>query len=419
MIGNKSNKKKFNSRFWLNFFIISIIAPIITDILKCFSFPDFIVKPFGIIDELFVVILVITTFFKYRKIEIGTFEILLIIFVITGFYSNYRNNVPIDVSIMGAFNIIKAMLIYICFKQFDFSSREIIGILNKLCLLLPLIVISDLFDIIWPDFRNAIGYNAEQLPEQRAGLMSVYGFLRPTSITFLCNTIFVACTIYFRKRKIYKVLSTLMLFLTLKVKDTIAFVMVVVFSLTKKIKKIYIVGAAVFFGLLFFLYTIMLPEHYEQYFRDEARDSNARAATVFTCVQIVYDHFPFGVGFGRFASSTAEKYESPVYSDYGIDKIYGLDYDNNSEFINDSFWPMIFGETGILGAIEYIGLLILCFYPFLKRYFQNTHDHRYSFVSLVFIFAFVCSLAKATLNGPPDSHLIWGFAGIYYKLAFK
>ena len=405
-------------KLWLKFFLCSILTPLFIQILINFHVSEIITKPLGIVDELFVILLFCYSLFVYKTIKFESFEFVLVVFLIIGFLACYINGVPLLISFLGAFNIIKGMLIYICFRNIQFTLKEIVYVLKILCSLLPVIVISDLFDIIWPDFRSYIGYDANQVPEERLGITSVYGFFAPTSISFLCNTIYVIYLVYFRKSKIPRYISSLLLFLTLKVKDTFAFVMVLFFSTAKRIKAVYLLGGAVLFTFLIILYSVYLPDHFEHYFQDEKEGSNARTVTVFTCALIIHDYFPLGVGFGRFASSTAEQFESPVYAQYGIDKVNGLDYEGNSEFINDSFWPMILGETGALGFVVYLYLLYLCFYPYLRNYFKNTHNHRYAFVSLVFIFALVCSLAKATLNGPPDSHLIWGFAGIYYQLAF-
>ena len=411
------NKTVYKSarKLWLKLFLISILTPLFSQILINFHVSEFITKPLGVVDELFVICLFLKSLFIYKTIKFGSFELFLVVFLIIGFLACYINGVPPLISFLGAFNIVKGMLIYICFRNIKFSLKEIVYVLKILCSLLPVIVVSDFFDIIWPNF---IGYDANQVPEERLGITSVYGFFAPTSISFLCNTIYVIYLVYFRKQRLPRYISALLLFLTLKVKDTFAFIMVLFFSTAKRIKAVYMLGGALLFAIMIMLYSIYLPDHFDHYFQDEKEGSNARTATVFTCALIIYDNFPLGVGFGRFASSTAEQFESPVYAHYGIDKVNGLDYEGNSEFINDSFWPMILGETGALGFVVYVFLLYLCFYPYLKNYFNNTHDHRYAFVSLVFIFAFVCSLAKATLNGPPDSHLIWGFAGIYYQLAF-
>lgn len=409
---------KYSKRFWLLFFLISILTPVFGQILINFNVSEYITKPLGFIDEFFVLSFFFYSLLKYKSIKLQYFEIVFILFLLVGFFSCLINSVPLHISLLGAFNIVKGIVIYICFKNIKFSTKEILYILNILRYMLPILIISDLIDMIWPDFRSYLSYNAKQVSEMRMGIRSVLGFFTPTNLSFLCNTIFVIYIVYYRKNKIPRYISALMLLLTLKVKDIFGFLMVAYFSSVKRIKNYYVISAIATFLIAFTLYSVLMPEHYGHYFQDEKTGTNARTVTIYTCAQIVIDYFPLGVGFGRFASSTAEQFESPVYAQYRINDVYGLDYSGNYDFINDCFWPMIFGETGFLGCAIYIYLLYLCFGPYLKAYFKNTHNHKYAFVSLVFIFALVCSLAKATLNGPPDSHLIWGFAGIYNQIAF-
>jgi hypothetical protein len=75
--------------------------------------------------------------------------------------------------------------------------------------------------------------------------------------------------------------------------------------------------------------------------------------------EIADDDFPLGVGFGRFASDTSRTHYSNVYDEYGLSGIYGLErsYPN---YIDDTTWPSVMGETGYAGFLAYVlGLLLL------------------------------------------------------------
>jgi hypothetical protein len=87
--------------------------------------------------------------------------------------------------------------------------------------------------------------------------------------------------------------------------------------------------------------------------------TTARADLYRVGVAIADDHFPLGVGFGRYASDTSRKPYSTVYDEYGLGGVYGLDraYPN---FTDDTTWPSVMGETGYAGLLSYtIGLLVL------------------------------------------------------------
>ena len=414
--------KRNERRLWLNYMFIAICCPILADFFKGFGAPTFILSIISFVDELFVISLLLVSLFIYRNIKIELFEIILFLFLLIGFISCINNSVPLYTSLLGAFNIVKAVFVYICFKRLFFSFRDLIYFFKLICFLFPLLFFSEIIEILVPNFRNLIGFTTAQPPVIRAGIKPIYGFFRPTQITFIASTVFFIYTSYFSLKRhsvFYRYICVAMNIMTLKVKDNIAFIMSLIFSTKKRINNLYVGVAGALFVVLFYLYSILIPDHYNHYFESQDEYSNARVALVYTSAKILRDYFPFGVGFGRFASSTTEHIKSPVYHQYGIDMVWGLDYDSNSNFVDDCFWPMIFGETGALGTLIYITLLYLCFSPYLTLYLKNTKNLKVAFVAQVFIFMLISSLAKATLNGPPQSLLLWGGAGMFHYMAFE
>lgn len=69
-------------------------------------------------------------------------------------------------------------------------------------------------------------------------------------------------------------------------------------------------------------------------------------------------YFPFGVGFGLFGSTIAERYYSPVYYDLGFNEIWGV---MPGQFLNDTFYPTILGELGYFGLLIYMLFLLSCY----------------------------------------------------------
>lgn len=78
----------------------------------------------------------------------------------------------------------------------------------------------------------------------------------------------------------------------------------------------------------------------------------ARSALYGASVEIARDSFPLGVGLGRFGSHMSRVDYSPVYAEYDLDRIWGL-MERFPLYITDTFWPMILGETGVIGAAGY------------------------------------------------------------------
>lgn len=88
------------------------------------------------------------------------------------------------------------------------------------------------------------------------------------------------------------------------------------------------------------------------YFFSSIQGDSARYQLLINSFKVIKDHFPIGSGFGTYASYYSGKYYSPIYSSYGLTGIYGLTRDNTS-FISDSFWPMVFAQTGLIGTVTF------------------------------------------------------------------
>jgi hypothetical protein len=87
-------------------------------------------------------------------------------------------------------------------------------------------------------------------------------------------------------------------------------------------------------------------------------------------VVLALQHFPLGVGFGRFGSATAQEHYSIEYLKLGYDSIQGLgspgNPHNHGRWLTDTQWPAIIGETGLVGAAVFIGGLWAIFTTFRK-----------------------------------------------------
>lgn len=95
------------------------------------------------------------------------------------------------------------------------------------------------------------------------------------------------------------------------------------------------------------------------YFFSSVQGDSARYQLLINSFKVIKDHFPIGSGFGTYASYYSGKYYSPIYSSYGLTGIYGLTRDNTS-FISDSFWPMVFAQTGLIGTVANVSSCMLC-----------------------------------------------------------
>lgn len=74
----------------------------------------------------------------------------------------------------------------------------------------------------------------------------------------------------------------------------------------------------------------------------------ARPMTYKTSLKILWDYFPFGPGMGTFACNGAWKFYSPLYYEYDLNGIWGLD--EGGGFICDAYYPTL-AQFGIVGVI--------------------------------------------------------------------
>lgn len=109
-----------------------------------------------------------------------------------------------------------------------------------------------------------------------------------------------------------------------------------------------------------------------EYYFVTMQDVSARAQLWITSFKVAADHFPFGAGLATYGSYYSAVYYSPLYFEYGLDTIHGLSQ-NGSQFICDSFWPMILAQSGWFGAILYGAAIVVL----LKKLFSIKKEHLY------------------------------------------
>ena len=116
----------------------------------------------------------------------------------------------------------------------------------------------------------------------------------------------------------------------------------------------------------------------------ETSEVNARSVLWINSVILAYMYAPLGTGFGTFASYFSSVNYSPVYSMLGIDGIFGLSEDNPN-FVSDTFWPAIIGQTGLLGTIGYIIAILTLIRRFNHWRFKNKNIYFSGMLMLVYL----------------------------------
>lgn len=92
-------------------------------------------------------------------------------------------------------------------------------------------------------------------------------------------------------------------------------------------------------------------ERFDAYYVSGWDRKMARPETYKTAWLILWDYFPFGSGMGSFACNGAWKYYSPLYPEYGLDHIWGLD--RGGGFICDAYYPTL-AQFGVVGVFFFL-----------------------------------------------------------------
>lgn len=349
---------------------------------------------FSYIDEAPLLILCGISFFKIlqrgrvsiRKENRG-YYIAIALFVATGLLGNiiyhYQtwNLVFIDVlTNLKFFGAVAYFSLYI--KQSTLESKYIADTAKLLTILLTILFIVDRVVNIFP-------------AEYRYGIKSaVLFFGHPTYFAGICAFLIAVMTIYYTdKYRVYILMNLVMMVFTLRSKAIVsAIVYVLLYIIIKKLHgklKVWqivivcIIGVVCAWSQIYF-YFINLG------------GQSARSVMLLTSFLIMKDYFPIGTGFATYASHSAAVNYSPVYSKYGFEFIYELRNSAEGTFFDDQFWPIIFGQTGVIGTICYVYILVFLFKKIQKLYRINTD----SYISGLFIFIYllISSIAEPAFN---------------------
>lgn len=147
------------------------------------------------------------------------------------------------------------------------------------------------------------------------------------------------------------------------------------------------------------LLIVITPIAWEQIILYFGSASTARGALTLTSLEVASDYFPLGTGFGSFGSYMSRVYYSPIYYSYGLNKIYGLMNLSGADlFISDTFWPMVLGQTGVLGMFCYIGTLVVIYRKIEGLFCHN--KVMYATALLLLVYLLIQSSASAAFVSP-------------------
>lgn len=220
-------------------------------------------------------------------------------------------------------------------------------------------------------------------------------FYHPTYLAVFCVIILAYLTLVSQNKLIDYVFIIQIMLVCASTLTTKALGLLFVYAginlLIKKANKIkvkYLVLGAIIMVMLF------LPE--VQYYY-AVNEQSPRYQLTINSFRIANSFFPLGAGFATYGSFYSGVSYSPLYEEFHLDSIWGLNR-SNTQFISDTFWPMILGQFGYFGLIFF--LIVLINFGFLIKRLMSVNTN-YAFFALVpFMYLFISSTSESSFaNG--------------------
>lgn len=373
------------------FFIIWVVLLIVQSPLEQVN------TVFSYLDEITALLGVAMTFLNFRKsssINTICFEkiiiILLSIYIATGLLANIVFNYqPFMYVVQDLFANIKfflsAMLGVYIFQGGIYKKDQ-----NQISSIMRLVSLAFLILFIIDRGTSAFGSS-----EVRYGIRSLklnYG--HSTYLAAALAGLITLLIVFYKKGNLfYIVVDTIMMVFTLRSKAFGAAVALIMIAYVVFIHK----GKFKIWQMIL-LATLGLLVGWSQvsFYFIKLGGQSARSVMLLTSFKIMREYFPIGTGFATYASHMAATHYSPVYIKYGFQYIYELSNSSKTAFFDDQFWPIVFGQTGFIGTIAYVG--ILCVY--FKRISVIRNQNKYAYCGALFalIYLLISSIAEPAFN---------------------
>ena len=119
-------------------------------------------------------------------------------------------------------------------------------------------------------------------------------------------------------------------------------------------------------------------------------------------IRLFKEYFPFGTGFGTFGSSTAASHYSSLYYTLGFNRVEGMS-PTDPKYLNDTFWPMIFGQLGFAGTVPFV----LLFLGVLFRLYNRAKESGNCYVRLAaFLYTVNAMVSSIQSNYPGNNSMV-------------
>jgi hypothetical protein len=124
----------------------------------------------------------------------------------------------------------------------------------------------------------------------------------------------------------------------------------------------------------------------------------ARSIMTMTSFKVMLKYFPIGSGFATYASHEAAVNYSPIYIMNGFLETHDLTLADGGvhSYFDDTFWPIVIGQTGFLGLLCYLVVIIVI----IKMCSDVKYTDRYFYFACMFIagYLLISTTAEPAFN---------------------
>ena len=341
------------------------------------------------------------------------------IFLVAGVISSYFAQVDPLLATQDAFLLLKGFLFAFAIAQLDWSRSDVRRMAVAGAVILSVILVSVAADALmpakWGDLFYAEGRAA------RAGVISLVGlFDHPGPLGQTMALAAIALLIY--RSVVRKNLFTLVLligsflgaFASVRRKAVIGLLAVTGwFGFRRRplaTTLVVLLGLPLAIVLFRDSLASLVDGVYVEYL--QAANKAARTMLYLGSLQVAVAHGALGAGFSQYGGFIAGVNYSPIYSDLGFEKVWGLQ--PGGAYLTDTFWPAILGETGFLGTAGLVAALVVL--ALRGRVLVRTDDPYLRWLGYVGIgwsleYAFE-SVASAVYSSPPTYLLLFTVLGV-------
>ena len=323
-------------------------------------------------DEVLVLLLVCLT--AMRALQHGTrlpwrFAIPALAVAVLGLISAETNHVPLGISVSGAWLGLKLWIMVIVALMLPWGRDDLGRVYRAVMTAGVLIAALGLAEFATNGaVLNALHLQGLEVASENPRAGAIHSiFYHAGDYSLFMSILFAFAFVRFSasRRKedlLLAILFAVSVLLTLRLKGFLSLAAVVAIVVLaqqamhgRRRASAALVGALLVIGV----YSVETTVIHTQVSEYSSPQTTARGQLYSTGEKIAADQFPLGAGFGRFASYPSRTTYSPLYDQYALSSTWGLSR-RYPQFIDDTSWPSVIGETGYLGFAAYcLGLVLL------------------------------------------------------------